>query len=122
MTVVQFQLRSMAAAEQSIAEIWTCLEEYDIPSPAVSFKFHDSERVTVTMHIDDSVAANTVLARLSTWVGTEKLCRDADQDPRLQVLTHLHRSHDGPAVAPFGWVLAAAGSRSSHFGSRFKRK
>lgn len=123
MTVIQLQLRSMAAAEQSIAEIWTCLEEYDIPSPAVSFKFHDRGRVTIAMRIDDSVAANTVVARLSTWVGTENLCRDAGRNPGLQLPTHSPNTGGGRGVAPLGWLLAAAAhSRPSHFVSRLKRK
>jgi hypothetical protein len=114
MTVVQFQLASMAVAEELIAEIWTCLEEYNIRSPALRFKFHDSGLITIAAHIDDAVAANTVLMRLST----QNLGRDPDGDPRFHILTP-----GGRVVAPPGWLLAEVSrSHSSHFVSRPKRK
>lgn len=117
MTVIQVQLASMALAEQVIAEIWTCLEEYNIPSPALSLRFHDRGRVTVAAHFNDAVAANTVLTRIST----ESLCRDPDRDPRLHILIPPH-SRMRRMAAPPGWLLAGVVHSQSSFVSRQKRK
>ena len=85
MSVVQFQLLSMAEAEDVIAEICGCLEEYDVPTPEIAFSFHGGSRVSITMRIDDAIAANMVKLRLATWFAVENRLVHAGRDPRLKI-------------------------------------
>lgn len=99
MAVIQFQQLSMAEAEQCVAEIWTCLEEYQIPSPTMSFEFHGPRWTSITVNIEDPIAADTMLTRLSRWIETEN------------------------GAAPLSFVLAAAAHVApSYPASRSRRK
>jgi hypothetical protein len=57
---------SLPEAEEAIAEIWSCLEEYDIPSPVVSVEFRDNSRMTVGFSFAEPIWADLVSLRLST--------------------------------------------------------
>lgn len=85
MSVVQFQLLSMAEAEDVIAEISGCLEEYDVPPPEMAFSFHGRSRVSITMRIDDPIGANMVKLRLATCFAAEKPLGHAGPNPRLKI-------------------------------------
>ncbi len=127
MVVIQFQRLSMAEAEQCIAEIWTCLEEYHIPSPKMSFEFSDPLRTSITVNIDDSVAAKTIATRLSHWADTQGDTQDrrfyAKRSPRLRVYTESHLAGGAVAAVPLSFVLAkGAPPRSSYVVSRLRRK
>lgn len=123
MSVIQFQQLSMAEAERCVAEIWTCLEEYDIPSPALSFEFCDRLRTNIRMHIDDPVAANTMLSRLSAWIKTKRSRFGGYDKVQPEILTRPHVAGTARETAPLSFVIAAtAPPRSNYAVSRFKRK
>jgi hypothetical protein len=48
MAIIRFSNLPMADAEEVIAEIWSCLEEYDIPTPEMEFSFAPT---TVSMQV-----------------------------------------------------------------------
>ncbi len=68
MPIIYFHLLSIPDAEDAIAEAWNILEEYDIPSPGMTFTFRGSSRVNVALRIDDPVDAQSLTLRLAPWV------------------------------------------------------
>ena len=71
MSVVQLQLISMVEAEDVIAEIWRCLEEYDVRTPEMAFRFDERSRVSITMRFGDPIGANMMNLRLAARFGAE---------------------------------------------------
>ena|SRR6185312_10963887 len=67
MIAFEFPGLSMPEAEEVIAALWCCFEEYDVPSPAMTFKFHGGARASVRMHIEDTAVAKVVARFLSDW-------------------------------------------------------
>lgn len=122
MAVIQFRQLSLAEAEQCVAEIWTCLEEYHIPTPTLSFEFRDSFRTSIRMNIDDCIAANTMVGRLSTWIETKRSRSIVDRGPRLQAYTQSPVTGAGRAAAPLSLVAITAPTGPSYASSRFRRK
>lgn len=122
MAVIQFRQLSLAEAEQCVAEIWAFLEEYHIPTPTLSFEFRDPFRTSIRMNIDDCIAANTMVDRLSTWIVTKRSRSIADRDPRLEAYTRSPVTGAGRAAAPLSLVAITAPTGSSYAGSRFRRK
>jgi hypothetical protein len=67
MIAFEFPGLSMPEAEEVIAALWCCFEEYDVPSPAMTFKFHGGARASVLVHIKDAAVAKVVARFLSDW-------------------------------------------------------
>jgi hypothetical protein len=56
---------SLSEAEEAIAEIWNCLEEYNIPSPVMSAKGGANSRMTIGFSFGEPIWAALVSLRLS---------------------------------------------------------
>ena len=69
MAGIQFRHLSMEEAERCIAEVWTCLEEYQFSSPKISFDRKEASSVSFTVYFDDPLATSTLLTRLSNPAG-----------------------------------------------------
>jgi hypothetical protein len=67
MPTIYLQLRSMSDAEDAIVETWAMVEEYDLPSPGMTFSFRGRSRMNIALSIDDPVAAHTLTLRLVGW-------------------------------------------------------
>ena len=85
MSVVQFRRLSMSEAENVMAEICRCLEEYDVAEPEMAFSFHGFSRVSISVRIDNSIAANMVNLRLASWLAAGKPPANPGPDPRLKI-------------------------------------
>jgi hypothetical protein len=68
MAVIELDRLSLPDAEEAIAEIWSCLEEYGIPSPIMSVDFHANAKVTMGFTFDEPIGAQLVSLRLSSWM------------------------------------------------------
>jgi hypothetical protein len=64
MAFIHFDVMSMADAEEAIAETWRFLEQYDIPSPDMTFAFRGRSRVKITLRFDDPADAETMMLHL----------------------------------------------------------
>jgi hypothetical protein len=76
MVVIEFRRLTMHEAEEALAEMWNCLEEYDIPSPRMAFDFAGDERVSMDVFMDESIWADIMMLRLSNCAATEKSVQD----------------------------------------------
>jgi hypothetical protein len=57
----------MSEAEEAIAELWSCLEEYGIPSPKLKATCAN-KRITIELSaLDEPLWAKLVDTRLSNW-------------------------------------------------------
>lgn len=122
MVVIRFKELLMPEAEHCVAEIWTCLERYHIPSPTISFEYCDSLGVRITLKVDDPVAANTLRAWLLDCVEEENVRFVRKRSPHIHTYTEPVR-HDDRGAAPLSFVLAlAAPTTPSHAISRPRRK
>jgi hypothetical protein len=72
MPVIYFHLLSVLEAEDAIAETWNILEEYNIPSPGMTFTFRASSLVTIALRVDDPADAQTLMLRLAPWVPSRR--------------------------------------------------
>jgi hypothetical protein len=68
MAVIELDRLSLPDAEDAIAEVWSCLEEYSIPSPIMSVDFHANAKVTMGFTFDEPIGAQLVSVRLSSWM------------------------------------------------------
>lgn len=68
MADVNLEGLSWPEAEEAIAEIWSCLEEYDIPSPALSVDVGTSSRITVGFSFEEPIWTDLVSHRLLSSV------------------------------------------------------
>ena len=68
MATIEFRSLSVQDAEQVLAEIWNCLEEFDIPSPRLVVKFRGQTEVTLRCRFDEQLSARIVAMRLSRWI------------------------------------------------------
>jgi hypothetical protein len=73
MTAIKFSRLSMPEAEEVIAEIWNCLEEYGMPSPRIAFDFHGNASVSLQVRLDEPVWARLLVLRLSGWIVAEQM-------------------------------------------------
>jgi hypothetical protein len=64
MAVIEFDGLSVQDAEEVIAEIWTCLEQYAIPSPKLRVHVHNGTEVTVHFRFSEAIWADVVSARI----------------------------------------------------------
>jgi hypothetical protein len=67
MITIEFRDLSMPDAEEVIVALWNCFEEYEVPSPAMTFGFRRGARATVQVHIEDAALADIVTEFLSNW-------------------------------------------------------
>ncbi len=122
MAVIRFRQLSMAEAEQCVAEIWTCLEEYNMPSPAIAFDFHGPLRTGIKMSIDDPVAASVMLTRLSTWIESQVGPSKTRGGPRFRIDKQPNVAGvPGQDSSPSFLMALSAPSRSGYAGW-FRRK
>lgn len=70
MATVNFRELSIGDAEDVIAEIWNCLEEYRIPSPRMTFEFRRGGEIRLGCRFDEPLSAQLVALRLSAWLVT----------------------------------------------------
>jgi hypothetical protein len=68
MAVIEVDHLSLPDAEEAIAEVWSCLEEYSIPSPIMSVDFHANAKVTMAFTFEEPIGAQLVSVRLSNWM------------------------------------------------------
>jgi hypothetical protein len=67
MTVIELRQLSLADAEEVIAEVWNCLEEYDIATPRIGVEFHSAAKVSLCFRIEESISEKVLALRLSSW-------------------------------------------------------
>jgi hypothetical protein len=65
MPVIYSQLLSIPDAEEAVIKIWRILEEYDMPSPGMTFIFRGNSRVKIALRVDDSVDAQILILLLT---------------------------------------------------------
>lgn len=65
MAFIKFQRLSMSDAEDVMAKVWNCLEEYDITSPRMTCQRDGHAHVTLRFRFDESVWADVVALQLS---------------------------------------------------------
>ncbi len=68
MATINFPRLSVGDAEEVIAEIWSCLEEYRIPSPRLTFDFRRGGDLGLECHFGETVWAKLIALRLSAWI------------------------------------------------------
>jgi hypothetical protein len=64
MPVIHFQLLSISDAEEAVVEIWRILEEYNIPSPAMTCMCRGSSQVKIALRVDNVMDAQTLMVLL----------------------------------------------------------
>jgi len=52
MTTIRLRHLSLPEAEEAIVALWVCLEEYDIPTPHIDFRFEAPGHATLSLRID----------------------------------------------------------------------
>ena len=84
MVVIELSGLSMSEAEEALVEIWSCLEEYAIPSPRIAFAFRTDTEVGMKMSLEEPLWAEIVTVRLSRWLGAgQEQARPASSIARL---------------------------------------
>jgi len=71
MPVLYFHVLSLRDAEDAVAETWSTLEEYGIPSPRMTCTFRGGSRVKISLRVDDPVDMQTLTLRLAQWVQSQ---------------------------------------------------
>jgi hypothetical protein len=59
---------SLLEAEEAMAEIWGCLEEYNIPSPKIFVDARSNSRIAIKLRFEEPLWAEVVAVRLSTLI------------------------------------------------------
>lgn len=72
MAIVEFRKLSLSEAEEVVAEIWNCLEEYHIPSPQMNFAFGEGDAVTMDCRFREPLWARIVATRLANWLASSE--------------------------------------------------
>lgn len=88
MAVIELDRLSLPDAEEVIAEVWNCLEEYGIPSPTMNVDFHANARVTMGLTFDEPIGAHLVSLRLESWMRNSvelHTPRARDYTPRAEI-------------------------------------
>jgi hypothetical protein len=68
LATIEFRSLSLQDAEQVLAEVWNCLEEFDIPSPRLVVKFRGQTEVVLRCRFSEQLSARIVAMRLSRWI------------------------------------------------------
>jgi hypothetical protein len=92
MKVIYFKLLSIPDAEDAIAETWSILEEYDIPSPKLTFTFRGTSQVKIALRVDDPVDAQTVMLRLAPLGSVVERWHGASAEVKLTRCPHVRPS------------------------------
>lgn len=50
MAIIKLRGLSPCEAEEAIATLWSCLEEYGIPTPYIGFRLESAGRATLSAH------------------------------------------------------------------------
>lgn len=96
MVVIELNGLSTSEAEEALVEIWSCLEEYVIPSPRIAFAFRADNDVGMEISIEEPLWAEIVTARLSRWLGAgQEQARPTLTGARLATREVLGGSVDG---------------------------
>lgn len=86
LATIEFRSLSVQDAEQVLAEIWKCLEEFDIASPRLGVKFGGEADVTLRCRFDEQLSARIVAMRLSRWMaGNERRKTMLECNPEVVV-------------------------------------
>lgn len=111
MATINFPRLSVDDAEEVIAEIWNCLEEYRIPSPRLKCDFRRGGDLSLECQFGEAVWAKLIALRLSAWIPTGKRPAVAGRGgPEVVSFSILSR---GDRVAPH---------RASHLASAALRQ
>ena len=102
---IHFRRMPLEEAEKCIAEIWTFLEEYQLPTPTMSFDCLNARTTSFTIKLDDALAKSMLMTRLlHLSQGVRGAARLPSAEPDL--------SDDPPTIsddgmtAPLGVILA----------------
>jgi hypothetical protein len=105
MPVIHFQLLSISDAEEAVVEIWRILEEYNIPSPAMTCMCRGSSRVKIALRVDNVMDAQTLMVLLgATGWDAEQLHgarREMQPTRQTSLLAHpgsVNRATDASVV------------------------
>jgi len=120
---------SLPEAEEAIVEIWSCLEEYHIPSPAMSVDVRANSRVTIGLSFEEPLWAELVSLRLSNSMRIAQLRRrlyvpvvgELCAAPLL-LLQEEARTHFRPINAPAAPLDATAPTGMAESFPRAKRR
>ena len=67
MSAIRLRGLTLSEAEEAIMEVWSCLEEYGIPSPKLKASRTNSRMTIELSMFDDPLWAKLVDTRLSNW-------------------------------------------------------
>ena len=73
MSSIRLRSLTMSEAEEAIAELWSCLEEYGIPSPKMNATRAHKRIIIELFELDEPLWAKVVGTCLSSW-----LCSDME--------------------------------------------
>jgi hypothetical protein len=113
MATIELHGLSMQEAEAVVAEIWGCLEEYQIPSPDLTVAVDARGHVSVGCRFRERVWMQVVATRLSTWVTASNLGKARSRRYRAEIgrpwrFMPNHGIFFGGRSASFDGGLAAA--------------
>jgi hypothetical protein len=97
MADINFDRLLLPEAEEAIADVWRCLEDYDLPSPALRVDFHANSTVALAFTFEDPLWAELVRLRLSHMMG-RIVPRRIPPTPHARAracLPHPHRRREG---------------------------
>jgi hypothetical protein len=70
---IEFRNLSVPDAERVLAEVWNCLEEFELSSPRLAVKFRGEAEVTLQCRFSETLSARLVAMRLARWIaGNER--------------------------------------------------
>jgi hypothetical protein len=73
LATIEFRNLSVQDAERVLAEVWNCLEEFEVPSPRLAVKFREGAEVTLQCRFSETLSARLVAMRLARWIaGNER--------------------------------------------------
>jgi hypothetical protein len=98
---IEFRSLSVLEAEEVLAEIWNCLEEYNLPSPHMTFEFGDVGSVSLGCRFGEPLWARLVAMRLWSWL-VESERRAAVPGGRAEPVDRFSPLTGGPDLAPRG--------------------
>jgi hypothetical protein len=96
-TTIEFRGLSLQEAEEVLVDVWNCLEEYAIPSPAMTFAFAGGADVSFRMRFAEPLWARLVANRLSSGM----------------IARHAGAVQEGKTSEAVGRYLLVSGARKS---------
>ena len=92
MPAIHFQLLSISDAEEAVVEIWRILEEYNLPSPAMTCMCHGSSRVKIALRVDNVMDAQTLMVLLGATGWDAEQLHGARREMQPTRYPHVLRS------------------------------